>query len=226
MANPVNGVNQGLDALSSTRLQKDKTADKTLGQDAFLELMMAQLKNQDPTSPMQSGEFISQMAQFGTVSGIGELQKSFASLATSLQSNQALQASTMVGREVQIEGAAVRLDATGGVPFAFELPTAAGGVRVDLLDAAGQTVRTLQLGATGAGTHDLEWDGLDAAGQRLPPGSYTVKAGAFVDGELQAATTLVRASVESVSLPRNGQPPVLNIAGHGAMNLDAIRRVM
>jgi flagellar basal-body rod modification protein FlgD len=226
LASSVNGVNQGLEALSSGRLQQDKKADKTLGQDAFLELMMAQLKNQDPTSPMQSGEFISQMAQFGTVSGIGELQKSFASLATSLQSNQALQASTMVGRQVEVEGRNLSLGASGPAPFAFELPAAAGGVRIDVLDAAGQTVRTLNLGATAAGTHDVEWDGLDAQGQRLPAGNYAVKAGALVDGGLQAATTLVRASVESVSLPRNGQPPVLNVAGHGAMNLDAIRRVM
>lgn len=226
MANPITGLPAGLEALSSSRLQQDKKADKSLGQDAFLELMMTQLKNQDPTSPMQSGEFLSQMAQFGTVSGIGELQKSFASLATSLQSNQALQASTMVGRQVEIESAKLKLGGSGDAPFAFELPVAAGGVRVDIQDFAGQTVRSLNLGPTGAGTHDLAWDGLDAQGQRLPAGTYTLKTGALINGDMQAAPTLVRAAVESVSLPRNGQPPVLNVAGHGAMNLDAIRRVM
>jgi flagellar basal-body rod modification protein FlgD len=226
MTGQVNGSGQALEALGSSRLQKDKKPDKALGQDAFLELMMAQLKNQDPTSPMQSGEFISQMAQFGTVSGIGELQKSFASLATSLQSNQALQASTMVGRQVEVEGNKLQLGVSGGAPFAFELPAAAGGVRLDILDSAGQTVRTLQLGPTAKGSHDVAWDGLGTQGQRLPAGVYTVKAAAQVGGGLQAATTLVRASVESVSLPRNGQPPVLNVAGHGPLNLEAIRRVM
>jgi len=219
---PINGI----DALSATRLEKDRKADKSLGQDAFLELMITQLKNQDPTNPMQNGEFLSQMAQFGTVSGIQDLQKSFTSLATALQSSQALQASTMVGRQVEIESSKLRLDEGRPAPFAFELAAPASGVRVTIQDSAGATVRTFGLGQTGAGTHDLSWDGLDALGNRLAPGKYTVKVDATIDNEKQAATTLVRATVESVSLPRNGQQPALNLADYGALAMDAVRRVL
>ncbi len=216
----------GIDALSAARLEKDKKADKSLGQDAFLELMITQLKNQDPTNPMQNGEFLSQMAQFGTVNGINQLQKSFASLATALQSSQALQASTMVGRQVEIESSKLKLADSGSTPFAFELTAPASAVQVTLQDEAGVTVRTFGLGQTAAGTHDLSWDGLDAQGNRLPAGTYTVKVDAAIDNEKQAATTLVRATVESVSLPRNGQQPSLNLTEYGALGMDAVRRVM
>jgi len=216
----------GIDALSAARLDKDKKADKSLGQDAFLELMITQLKNQDPTNPMQNGEFLSQMAQFGTVSGINELQKSFTSLATALQSSQALQASTMVGRQVEIESAKLKLVDGSDAKFAFDLKAPAGAVRVTIQDAAGATVRTLGLGQTAAGTHDMSWDGLDAQGKRLAPGQYTVKVDAAIDNQTQAATTLVRATVDSVSLPRNGQQPTLNLADYGSLSMDAVRRVM
>ena len=219
---PINGI----DSLSASRLEQTKKADKSLGQDAFLELMITQLKNQDPSNPMQNGEFLSQMAQFGTVSGISDLQKSFASLATSLQSNQALQASTMVGRDVEIESAKLKLLDGQDAKFGFELPAPATAVQVTIQDDAGATVRTLRRGQTAAGTHDASWDGLNEKGERVKAGNYTVKVDAAIDNQKQAATTLVRAAVESVSLPRNGQQPTLNLADHGAVNLDAIRRVM
>lgn len=216
----------GIDALAASRFEKEKKADKTLGQDAFLELMITQLKNQDPSSPMQNGEFLSQIAQFGTVSGINSLQQSFSSLASALQSSQALQASTMVGREVEIESSKLRLDDGRDTPFAFQLQTPANAVRVTLQDEAGATVRTLDFGRIPAGIHDLAWDGRDAQGNRLPAGTYTVRAEATVDGAKQAVTTLVRATVASVSLPRNGAQPTLNLADYGALGLDAVRRVM
>ncbi|HMM78343.1 MAG: flagellar hook assembly protein FlgD [Gammaproteobacteria bacterium] len=219
---PINGI----DALSAARLEKDKKADKSLGQDAFLELMITQLKNQDPTNPMQNGEFLSQMAQFGTVSGINDLQKSFTSLASALQSSQALQASTMVGREVEVESSKLKLVDEQNAPFAFEIEAPATAVRVTIQDEAGATVRTLGLGRMAAGTHDVSWDGRDAAGNRLKAGKYTVKVDATIDNAQQAATTLVRATVESVSLPRNGQQPSLNLADYGSLSMEAVRRVM
>ena len=102
MDKSISSVLTGIESLSSDRL-KQTVEKKSLGQEEFLELMMTQLQNQDPLNPAESGEFLSQIAQFGTVNGITELQQSFSTLASSLQSNQALQASTMVGRSVLVE---------------------------------------------------------------------------------------------------------------------------
>ena len=95
-------------ALRETETNRDQGE---LGQAEFFDLMVTQLKNQDPFKPMESGEFLGQIAQFSTVDGIGGLQRSFESLAGSLQSSQALQASTMVGRSVALPGDTLRLEA-------------------------------------------------------------------------------------------------------------------
>lgn len=90
---------------------------KELGQDEFFELIITQLQNQDSFKPMERGDFLGQIAQFSTVNGISDLQQSFATLATSLQPSQALQASTMVGREVVVPRDVVALKTDGNVPL-------------------------------------------------------------------------------------------------------------
>ena len=88
--------------LGLTQTPETKKANDELGQAEFLELMTSQLKFQDPLKPMENGDFLAQMAQFGTVSGINDLNANFNSMAASFQSNQALQASTLVGRKVLV----------------------------------------------------------------------------------------------------------------------------
>jgi flagellar basal-body rod modification protein FlgD len=101
-----------------------------LGQDDFLELMVAQLKNQDPMKPMESGEFLGQLAQFGTVNGIRSLQSSSKGLLSTLQSVQALQASNLVGRSVLVKGEAGLWIKEGHLSGMIELPTQATTVQV------------------------------------------------------------------------------------------------
>ncbi|TAL42573.1 MAG: flagellar hook assembly protein FlgD, partial [Methylovulum sp.] len=92
--NPYSGL--GVSTLDTTKATKTTS----LSQDEFLKLMTTQMTHQDPTKPMQNGEFLSQMAQFGTVSGIQDLQQSFKDFSASISSDQALQASSLVGRTV------------------------------------------------------------------------------------------------------------------------------
>ncbi len=225
MDNPIGILPTGLDAARLQDRAKTGERDK-VGQEAFLELMITQLKNQDPMKPMQNGEFLSQVAQFGTVSGINELQKSFGTLAGALQSSQALQASTMVGRKVLIPHDKLIVNGVDPVKFSLELPAEASRARVSILDAGGQLVRRLELNAMPAGISDVAWDGLDGQGLQAPAGRYTLKAEALIDGQAQGVETLVRAPVESVTLPRTGEAPVLNLSDYGAMKIDAIKRVL
>lgn len=186
--------------LDSLGLKKpERTATDKLGQDQFLELMVAQLKNQDPMKPMENGEFLSQMAQFGTVSGIQDLQASFSQMAGALQSNQALLASSLVGRAVLTPGSRMAYNGSPALAAA-ELPQAATDVRVSVLDAAGQVVRQFALGAQPAGTVKFSWDGLGNSGTALPAGLYSIKADAVSGGKSSAVATYVVARVDSVSL--------------------------
>lgn len=208
---------------------RDKTVPEDqgkIGQAAFFELMVTQLQNQDPMKPMESGDFLGQIAQFSTVSGIDELQGSFATLASSLQSSQALQASTMVGREVVMPADAVVRDVNETVRLAAELPSAASSVRVTISDAAGQIVNQVALGGHAAGRVRFNWDGLDGSGQPSPAGTYGLRFDALINGQEQALQPEVAARVDSVSLARDGSAPTLNVAGFGTVAMSDVVEIL
>ncbi|MGA0799074.1 MAG: flagellar hook assembly protein FlgD [Steroidobacteraceae bacterium] len=80
--------------------QKEIERSTTLGQEDFLKLMTAQLKNQDPMQPMENGEFLGQMAQFSTVSSIGEMAKELKALSEQMVSSRLLSSGSLIGRSV------------------------------------------------------------------------------------------------------------------------------
>ena len=206
--------------------QPEKKESDGLGQDAFLELMLTQIQHQDPLNPMESGDFLSQMAQFGTVNGITELNGSFASLASSLQSSQALQASTMVGNTVLIPGNEFSLNEGGSVSGAIELSSSTSNLVVNISDIYGQSVRQVDFGTQSSGLTKFSWDGLDNNGNALPAGKYKIEAAAVVNGDAVAQTVLVNAKVDSVTLSKSGGEPLLNLNGLGTVSIGDVREIM
>jgi len=213
----------GLGLSARTETTRGRTE---LGQTEFFELMVAQLKNQDPLKPLDSNEFLGQVAQFTTVRGIQDMQKSFADLAATLGSSQALQASTLVGREVLVPGSDGYLAATGALAGTVQLPESTRGLTVTVYDASGQVVRQIGLGAQAAGEIEFSWDGITAAGKRATPGLYSVSATVDVEGEKLVAETAVLARVESVTLGRGGSEMQLNLAGLGSVGLGGVRQIL
>src|SRR3569623_2873173 len=122
---------------------------QSLSQTDFLKLMTSQLQNQDPLKPLDNSEFVSQMAQFSTVSGIQALQNSFSTLATSLSPGQALQAASLVGHTVLTPSTTASLSAGGTMSLGVDAP-ASGDVIVNVTDASGQLVRRIDLGTQAA----------------------------------------------------------------------------
>lgn len=194
-----------------------------LGQDDFLKLMTTQLKNQDPTKPMDSNEFLGQIAQFSTVSGIQGLQKSFDSLSASLTSSQSLQAAGLVGHGVLFPSTQGVLAAGGTLNGGVEVP-AGGELQVQISDAAGQVVRRIDCGTQSAGTAYFSWDGKDGSGNALAAGSYKIGATLTQNGVTQSATTLAAGLVQSVSLGNAGL--TLNLAGYGSQPFSAVRQII
>lgn len=222
MTNSITGVNSTLESLALKK--EEASSNQSLGQQEFMELMVAQLNNQDPTKPMENADFLSQLAQFGTVNGITELQTSVQSLASSLQSNQALQASTMVGRSVFVPSNSVVLSGGEGVEGAISLTGSTSQLNLSIKDSAGQVVKEMSLGAQGEGDVSFKWDGLDDSGSALPDGAYTLTAEASVDGETVAMDTAVKAQVNSVTLSgTNG--PILNLAGLGSVSISDVKQI-
>lgn len=194
-----------------------------LGREDFLELMLTQLKNQDPTKPMESGEFLGQLAQFGTVSGLGELKSAFDSLAGSLVSSQALQAASLVGRAALVESSGVSIASGQPVVGAVDMPTSSGSVKVEIRDASGELVRTISLGTRPPGLATFTWDGLTSDGTPAGAGRYTFLAGFQSEGKIEAARTLVSASVESVMF--GADEFSVRLRGIGDVPFGAVREI-
>ena len=196
-----------------------------LGQEDFLRLMIAQFRNQDPFEPMDNGEFLGQLAQFGTVSGIEELKGAFSELGTAIQSEQVLQAANLVGRSVLAAADTGYLAAGGTMAGALDLADGAQNVHVDITDTNGQLVRRIDLGAQPAGLARFEWDGRDAEGVALDAGHYRVSAVAVRGNSAEGVATFVEGDIESVSLGPHGQRMTLNLAGGGVLPVSDVRRI-
>ena len=207
-------------------LAKKKTS---LGQDEFLKLMTTQMTHQDPNNPMQNGEFLSQMAQFGTVSGIQDLQKSFATFSNSIQSDQALQAASLVGRNVTVTSNQAVLAAGGDVAGTVNLTSSTPDLTVAITNAAtGEMVKTIDLGTQSSGNIPFSWDGTNSAGTLASPGTYKIAASAPVDGKNTAFTTDINSKVESVVMANAtaGTGMKINLAGGNSVDFGTVKQIL
>ena len=195
-----------------------------LGQDDFLKLMITQFQNQDPFKPMENGEFLGQMAQFSTVSGLQELNQRFDALASAVGGSEGLGATQLIGRDAFFDQDQVRLAGDGtGVTGAIQTD-GPGTVRIDVKDAAGQVLRSLSLQVPGNGQHRFEWDGLDATGQPVVAGEYRLSASVVSANSEYALPVMLAGRIEGVSLG-GARGASLNVSGLGSLDLAAVREV-
>lgn len=221
MTEVTNAANANLFAPPPQQAPRDQ-----LGQQDFLTLMISQFRNQDPFEPMDNGEFLGQLAQFGTVNGIEQLNSAFAGLQNSIQSEQALQAANLVGHSVLASNEIAYMPEGGRVAGAVELFTSVSNVQVEITDVNGQLVRRLELGERPAGLARFEWDGSDLNGKRAEPGHYRVTTRVISGANIENAETLLEANIESVSLGRFGQGLTLNLLGGDTLSLGQVRRIL
>jgi flagellar basal-body rod modification protein FlgD len=218
-----NGI-QGPEFRSLKDLSKEQQRTE-MGQEQFLELMTTQLQNQDPFKPMESGDFLTQIAQFSTVEGIGDLNKSFTELSNSLVSNQALQASSLVGRNVLASTGIAALGENGSVSGTVQLPEDSTEVTVNVYDQSGQLIRRLSLGAQDAGDAAFKWDGKRDDSKYAEPGNYFISAEATTGGKTEAVETLIASEVRSVTLSNSGGL-LLDLAGIGPLDFKEVRQIL
>jgi len=194
-----------------------------LGQEDFLKLMVAQLKNQDPSNPVENSEFLGQIAQFSMVNGIDGLGSSFDSVASSLFSTQAMQASQLVGKEILVDTNVAELETGGSVDAMLQTSSSASNVKIFVEDQAGLLVRTLDLGNIGSGATKFNWDGIDSEGTPAVPGSYTLRTEGLVAGSLQGLSTQVYSKVESIVVDRNNTTVSFELAGNRSVGISQVR---
>lgn len=219
--NSLNGTN--INAGSFNR--PETSSSKELGQKDFLRLMVAQVRNQDPLDPKTNGDFLAQLAQFSTNDGITKMQESIAQLASSLQSNQALQASALVGRKVLVNSDTMKMEAEGDGKVVVDLPAPVSNMSAAVYSASGELLAQIPLGEHEIGMFDFNWNGLNQKGERVPAGKYTIKVSGTYQGQEVALKTMTAANVDSVSLGQNGEGVKLNVAGIGSVSLNDVKQI-
>jgi flagellar basal-body rod modification protein FlgD len=223
MTMSIDSTNATGTVLDQYQLKSAAPASKELGKNEFLNLLVAQLNNQDPLSPQENGAFIAQLAQFSQVEGIGKLNTSMESLVSGYQSSQALQASSMVGRKVIVPTDRAVVDTKETFKASLTLPVSSSNVYVNVYDNTGASVSRVNLGAQAAGNVSFMWDGKDASGNLLPPGAYKFEAQASYGSETKGLSTMLPANVDSVTLGQNGGELMLNLAGLGSIALSKVQ---
>ena len=204
-------------------------SDNELGQTDFIELLVAQVKNQDPTKPMDPSQFMNQLAQFSTVNGIQDLKTSFDSLATRLSSEQSMQAAGLVGRSVLLSGGQGVLPTAGTISGQVNLDQSASEVNLNIFNMSGELVKTLPLGGHGAGGVPFQWDGFADDGSAMPAGHYLVTAEALMAGNQQAIEVLLEKRIDSINLNQGtdgtSSGTVLNLASGESVSLSDIQQI-
>ena len=182
--------------------------NSTIGQPEFLQLLVAQLQNQDPLNPMDSANFSAQLAQFSSLEQLTEINQKITSLGQTPTPTQSFDPVSLLGRDITAAGSSVEMKSGKASPLEYTL-AAAGKVSIEVHDSAGNLISTAQLGTVGAGSQVLDLASVPAFAH-LGDGTYdvTVKVQSG-SGDPTTVATSIRGTVSSVDLQSN--PPVVKI---------------
>lgn len=221
-------ANNSIDARNQADAAAKAAKRNEMGKDEFMKLMIAQMNNQDPLEPQGNAEYMAQLSQLSMVEGIQNLNKVTEGFITSLQSSQALQASALVGRKVQIQSNIGNLVEGGTFSGSVFVPSAADNMDMKIMDNNGQVLKTIDTGQYrnesgyfSEGQINFEWDGVMDNGEMAEPGLYQVVSSAEISGQSYSLTTYTNANVNSVTIA-NGGEVWLNLAGKGSIALSEV----
>lgn len=214
-------------SLASLNRQTDATpVQDELGQQQFLQMLTAQMKSQDPTSPMDSSQFLTDIAQFSMVSGIQSMEESFEQFSSAMLGNQALEASNLIGRRVLVPSKDGVLSPNHNIEGSFQMDQSSSAVSISYLNSAGAIVKQTELGITAAGNHSFSWDGQLDDDTQAPDGTYTVLIEAEQGGQNTALNTQLFQQVQSVTLGDSSNPALtLHIANQQQVLLNNVLQI-
>ena len=207
-----------------TQDEAQKPGNKnSLGQEDFLKLMTTQLQNQDPFAPMDNGDFIAQMAQFSTVTGITEINNNLTNLGSKLEPNRVATAAQFLGHSVLVPGQVVSPDDKGEIHGVVDLPAYSNDVGVTFTNPSGEIVHSLSLGSQEKGLAGFSWtdipDEIKKNKTRL-----TIEAYAGNGEASDGISTAVYNKVIAASAPKNSEDVILETKDYGEISAnDAIK---
>ena len=207
--------------LNNKATAEEKNSDK-LGQSDFLKLMTTQLQNQDPFAPMDNGDFIAQMAQFSTVTGIEEMNASIGKLVKEFDQARIATASNLLGNSVLVPGNYGRPDEMGELHGALDLPEATVATKITYRDAETNSELFAQdLGPQGAGLVAFKWTDLP---EEILANNSRIKIEALIDtgnGPEQLSPSIYSKVISASVGSGETKQVLLNVEDYGELDVSS-----
>ena len=178
----------------------------------FLTLLIAQIKNQDPMSPMDASTMTAQMSQLNMVSSMGTMNTSMQAMLSQMQSANFMNQAALIGHSPMVAGNSINYSG-GEVMLGANLANPLQGVVATIKDASGTVVGTADLGNLNSGMTNFVFDGVDASGAKMPNGIYRVEiSGKNNAGANESPTPYVGSPVVSILKEGNLGDAMLKLA--------------
>lgn len=192
------GTNSASALAATTGLNSSKKS--SLGQSDFLKLLVTQLQHQDPLNPMDDKEFVAELSQFSSLEQLTNVNTNLKTLTSVVDAQAGMSVVGFIGKQVRASGSQVAKSGTSVGSLYFNLSDAAKNVTVNVFDANGNIVRTVDMGSMTTGDKTFTWDGKDSNGNSMADGTYTMRLGAVkADGTSILVSTDVSGVIKSAS---------------------------
>ena len=208
----------GINSAEKSNVPKSKDQ---LGQEDFLKLMTTQLQNQDPFAPMENGEFIAQMAQFSTVTGITQMGETMKNVSNQLSELRIASATQMMGHSVLVPGKFARPNSEGTISGVVDLPKTASNLKIVFESLDGEVLHQENLGPQVAGLIGFDWKDLP---EDMVKSKERVLIRAFTgnDGDGNELSTQVFAKVAGTS--KTNDSLMLEVEDYGSIDASKVVR--
>ncbi|HCP19110.1 MAG: flagellar biosynthesis protein FlgJ [Candidatus Puniceispirillum sp. TMED52] len=218
-----NQLNTILQKLGVNKNEEEKANKDQLGQEDFLKLMTTQLQNQDPFAPMENAEFIAQMAQFSTVTGITEMGESLKSLSSQIKEFRVATASSLMGASVMVPGNVARPDSNGEIHGMIDLPSSSTMTQLTFSDATGTPIHSMDLGPQASGLTGFAWEDIPAD---IVNSEAPLRVDVFADfgNGMENLTPSVFAEVFSTSVGDDSDGVMLDVRDYGQVRAADVLR--
>lgn len=188
-------LDKGLYWPTENKVAVSDGSEQQLSQEDFFSMLTEQLSNQDPTKPVDNDQMVAQMTSFTMADSLSKLNDKFDAFAQSMNSNQALQATSLIGQKVLVNADAGSTWKDGNIFGSIVANGDVADMQIQITDEFGRVVRTIDGGSQQAGNITFGWDGTDDNGNILPSGKFKIEASGTVNGQNQSLEVLMDAQV-------------------------------
>lgn len=166
----------------------------------FMKLFIAQLQNQDPLSPQDPSQMMTQLAQMSQVEQAYNTNTNLQNLLTAQNNTTSMNSVSFIGKTVKANGGSVSFDGTSAATLQYNLAGASASSTITITDASGNTVKTATVAAQSAGDNSFTWDGTNSSGAKVPAGAYSFSVSSTsASGSAVTATTYTTGTVDGVA---------------------------